>query len=278
MQAAIKLRTPTEILGYYLERKKSKNRGYSLRALARDIDLSPAFISQVISGKRRLTPEVFVLLTDALEVDELARRQLSLSLVFNSSLPAEAKKDLNSSLQNPRAQKEYAQYEESHLPEFDLLRNWYSIAILDMVSLKGFKPQIEWIARRLKISRYQAEIAIRALFDVGLLVDEQGVWKKAKGKLRFSTKSSKESVRHYHKQMIEKAVTELTTKTDQESFERRLITGLSMAVNPNNIEKAKARLNEVMFEISEILTEGECTEVFQLNAQLFALTEKDEKK
>lgn len=203
----------------------------------------------------------------------MARRQLGLPLILNSNLPAEVKSDLQMTMCQTSASDEHARYEESHLPEFDLLRNWYYIAVLDLVTLSNFQNNPEWISKKLKISVYQAQTAVQILFKSGLLVEDCGSWKKSKHKLRFSTKNSKESVRLFHKQLMEKAITELTTKTDEAAFKKRLITGLSIATNPDNLERAKVRLNEMMFELSQILSEGECTELYHIGAQLFSLTE-----
>lgn len=261
-------------MSLYFDRKKSKNAAYSLRALARDIGRSPAYVSQIFSGKRRLTPDLFEKLTNALEMDELARREFSLSLVFDSELAPEMKSDLRSSIESKDhlGQEEYGRYQESDLSDFDILTNWYSIAILDLVSLKNFRPQTPWIAKRLKLSVPQVEYAVQNLFAKGFLVEEDGAWRKSKYKLRFSTKTSKESVRNYHRQMIEKSLQELLLKTAKEDFEKRLITGITIASNPRSLEKAKMRLNEMLFEIAAIFSEGPCTELYQLNAQLFSLT------
>jgi uncharacterized protein (TIGR02147 family) len=275
MQSAVKLKTPEEILNLYLERKKSRSLGYSMRALARDLGRSPAFISQVFSGKRRLSSELFAQLADILEIDSLARRQLSIALTMTSDLPAEVKADLQASLESGAGSEEYARYEESNLKDFDLLRSWYSVAILDLVSLKNFKPDLNWIAEKIGISVYQASTAVADLFKAGLLREEKGQWFKTKFKLRFSTKASKEAVRSFHRQMMEKALKELTTKTDAESFSKRLIAGHCVATNPRNLAKAKDRLAEMLFELAEILSEGDCTELYQINAQLFSLSESE---
>lgn len=48
------------------------------------------------------------------------------------------------------------------------------------------------------------------------------------------------------------------------------ITAISFVANPEHLAKAKQRLTEALHEIAEILTEGNCTEVYGLNAQLFS--------
>jgi hypothetical protein len=56
------------------------------------------------------------------------------------------------------------------------------------------------------------------------------------------------------------------------SYVSGLITGLTFAGNPANFERAQRHLHQALYESAEILTAGPCTEVYQLNAQLFLLT------
>ncbi|NUN06840.1 MAG: DUF4423 domain-containing protein [Bdellovibrio sp.] len=64
----------------------------------------------------------------------------------------------------------------------------------------------------------------------------------------------------------------MQNKTDEKSFERRLITSTSIAANSKNIPRAKEKLAEVQLEIAEILREGPCDEVIDLTLILFPLT------
>lgn len=266
-----------EILKTYLDRKKTKNGGYSLRALARDLGKSPSYMSQVLSGHRRLSADLYADLADKLELDGMARRNLSLSVINESDLPTEVKEDLKLSLDKVDAEEEYSRYEESAYLEFDILRHWYCVAILDLPSLSNFEPSIGWISKFLNISPYEAETTVQKLFSLGLLKEENGCWIKAKFKLRFSSTSSKTSIRLFHQQMMEKAIVELRTQTTDESFQRRLITGVTLATNPNNVKRAQQRMNEMLFELSEILTAGECTELYHIGAQLFPIARQYKK-
>lgn len=71
--------------------------------------------------------------------------------------------------------------------------------------------------------------------------------------------------------MIEEAQKNLTIKTSKNDFERRLISGITVAVNPHKVEQCKKMLDETLHQVSLILSEGECTEVYQMNIQLFPL-------
>jgi len=276
MQGSNSSRTPHRILTAYFKRKQSKNKAYSLRALARDLGKSPSFVSQILNGKRKASPELLTSLADLLDLDPMAKQQLGLALVLHSALPEEIKETYKNSQTEGR--EEYAAYQESSFVDFDVLQHWYYVAILDLCSLVGFQPEARWIGKTLGISEDQAEAAIADLFAKGLLQKNPEGWKKAAFKLRFSTTASRHLVRSYHRQMIEKSLVELNEKTDADSFKNRLITGLCLAVNPHNLERAKVRLEEALFEVSKILTEGECTQLYHVNLQLFPLTKPELKK
>ena len=77
--------------------------------------------------------------------------------------------------------------------------------------------------------------------------------------------------------MIAKALWTLNHKQDDVSLANSLITGITIATNPKQIEKAKEKLTIALHDIAEILSTGECTEVYQLNLQLFGITESDDK-
>ena len=55
MSDAVKLEELRVLLEQELARRQSRNLRYSLRAFARDLQLSPAFLCQVLSAKRGLS-------------------------------------------------------------------------------------------------------------------------------------------------------------------------------------------------------------------------------
>ena len=64
----------------------------------------------------------------------------------------------------------------------------------------------------------------------------------------------------------------MLTGTDDQAFKRRLITSVSFSMNPEKLTKGKERIMELIYEIADILSEGACTEIYQLNVQLYPLT------
>ena len=256
------------ILKQAFDRAQKQNKAFSLRALAQKLDLSPGFVSKILSGKSELPFERINDFSEALKIDKISENRLlkSYSDVKTERIHGLAAKDRG----HEDIMKNYIEMSDKH---FFLLTKWYLIAILDLAGCEGFSIEPAWLAKRLRISVGDADEAIRFLKAQKFLVQNgHGDWIKDSKNIRFPTKQSRELIRGYHEMLMKKAIHTLQTQNAQKDFDQRLISGISMTCNPNNIEKAIARLNEAMYEVASILSEGDCKEVYHLGLQLFPVT------
>jgi uncharacterized protein (TIGR02147 family) len=159
---------------------------------------------------------------------------------------------------------------------FSLLTPWYNIAILDLSTCDHFQKDPLWIAAQLGIGRYQVVEALKALVEHGLLIETETGYTKVESKIRLSLNSSHAEIRKFHYQMIEKAQEELSKKTSKQDFDRREISGITIATNPANLEQARQHILKAVHEAADMLSVGECTDLYQINTQLFSLLKKSE--
>lgn len=265
--------SPNRILSAYWQ-KKTQNSNYSLRALARDLEISPSYASSILNGHKKLPLNQIKDWARLLDMDEMAQSLLQ-QATFWQSLDTEQKNVFSemSELHNYRKPlSQMKDYLPQHRKRFSLLENWYNIVILDLATCVQFDENPEWIAKVVGISVAQAQESLNQLIFHKLLIQRDGRWTKNKSKLRFSSSQSHKSIRRYHNQMIRKAVHELNSSHQQKIFEKRLITGVTLAANQQKIEAAKKLLNEALHEASNTLTEGDCTDVYQINLQFFPMT------
>ncbi len=253
----------------WLTQKMEINPSYSLRAMAKNLRVSPGFLSQVMNGKKALSLARAVQFSQVLnlktnETDELLRAVTIASGKDQSSRQA-LRKILSSHKRNRTP------FKLAELEKFKVLSRWYHIAILDLTETKGFRAESAWIAKRLKISSIQAKEALDRLRELGLLVADGRGWKKADSLLAFYSEQSLPAVREHHKQMIGKAQEHLNDAS-AEAFRQRSITGLTLALDPKHLPEAFARIDRFRQEMLAFFSEGNCTEVFQLNVQLFNLS------
>lgn len=254
---------PGEILKHYFDRKRVSQPQYSLRALARDLKVSPAYISQVFNGKKAVPESRLGEFIRLLDMDDIAILQLKDAIQPNTKREKTmASDDLDFfSRFRPLDKKKYA-----------ILEQWYMVAIMDLTTLEGFQSSPEWIARKLKITPLEAELAIETLKAHQLLKEEDGKLVKVDLQLRFPTKMTQAVIRKFHKQMIKKAYEELDNRTSDEDFEKRLMVGTTFALNHEHLELLKKKVQETLYEIASQAPQGNCQSVYQLSIQLFPLT------
>ena len=130
----------------YLQNKLTerckKNPKYYLRSFAQRLDMESSALSKILRGKRRVTEKTFLKLSKILNLSphEIAQ--------FRQNLKQSAEYDYS-----PK------NYQQVSLDAFNVISDWYHYAILELTTVKKFKPSEKWIAKSLGISVSEVNIA-----------------------------------------------------------------------------------------------------------------------
>ena len=256
----------------YFERQKKLIKGLSLRSLAYDIGVSPGYLSKIMNGKKTLTASIAHRLCKHLRVDNLQSNEIMNSLQ-NDLLEVNF-----GNVHKIRSQIRPPVQQMSEIvimaPQAEwLLGQWYRLALLDFVTCSNFKLDIKWLADKFQLNPNIMLDTIKQLKSYGFLkVDDAGNLVKTYKKLRFPAEYSKASIRKYHEVQMKRAIQHMNVGQQQDSYNKRLIVGISVASNPENIEKAKQILHRAMYEAAEVLSSGSCTDIYHISIQLFPQT------
>lgn len=259
-------RSPANLLLAAFRRKQAHHPGYSLRALARDLGVSATFVSNMLAGKQIPPRKRLARLCFVLELDVLEKEALVHALVvdpFSQKVLRSGKK---------KARRGVRPRETLPANPKGLLSSWTPIAILEGLTLAPPFNEPEALRARLGLGLASWKSALADLAAAGLIREKDGKWEKSQRHVYVATGRSREEVRRFHDQMIQKAREELLAKTTPEQFERRLITGFTFALAPEHLSRLKAKVVEFLDELSQEASEGTCEEVYQCNFQLFPLT------
>lgn len=271
---------PGQLLNKFFQLKKEVFPQLSLRRLAQLIEISPSHLSRILQGKKKFPDTKLNQLSKALSLDEVQVKVLKEALLYEDFKQNEEKLEQLNELAVHRSQNKISslsKYKELEDIKRDFMSHWYNIAIMDLTTCSNFQFNYQWIAKKLNLSIQEVKESIKKLIEEKLLKVENGQLVKETKNLRVSVLKSKNHIRQFHHSMITKALWTLNNKQDEASLGNRLITGITIATNPQQIEKAKEKLTIALHDIAEILSTGECTEVYQLNLQLFGITESDDK-
>lgn len=241
-----------------LEQGRSKNPSFSLRAFARTLRMSPATLSQMISGKRPITLSTAKKICEGLCLSPLEEQRI---------LSALMRPDHSTTSRAPSSSFQL------ELDRFKLVSDWYHFAILSLTEIKASKPEPMWISRRLGIQQGVVKDAIDRLIRLGLLEVRGKRWRQITPSTSVSSPVPNLAIQKYHRQILEKAANSL----NEAPILEREFGAITMAVNPDQIDLAKTMIREFRTNLSQVLEKGKKERVYTLAVQLFPLDQSTTK-
>ena len=246
-----------------LSERSAQNKGYSMRAFARDLEIEPAQLSRVLKGKQNISVQaaqsVARKLFDSKKEQELFVALVALSL---AKKPRQAEAAMNEVKRNSVASKPL------ELSWLDVISDWYHIAIMDLLTLPRGPRRAADIAKYLGITIHETDFALERLSDLGLIRAERGGWRKTEAELRTPSGTPSAAIRRYHKQMLGKALESI----DQQDVNERMLFGRTMTINKSDLRQLELLTQEYLDRVSEFSQETKnCDSLYQINVQAFNL-------
>ncbi len=219
------------------------NARYSLRAFAKTLELDASSVSQILSGKRKPSPQM---------IEKICAK---VGWPAGRVPPAGSRSDYFLLTQDA----------------FAAISDWYHYAILDLTLTKGFKSDTNWIASRLGISRAEAQIAVERLRRLGMLVEKGPKLAKAESHyVNYTPGQTSGAHREYQRQIIRKALEAVDICDPAEKD----ITCITIAANPRKLEAAREKIKKFRRELCAFLEDGAGETVHVMAVQLFPLTKR----
>lgn len=243
-----------------LTRRQNRNPKYSLRSFAKALGVSATTLSEAINGKRSLRRDSAQKIADRLAISPQERSRFILSAMGVEG-------DENSFSATSRQSKADA-YRPFEVDQFKAISDWYHLAILSLAKLKRNKSEPAWVAEHLGITKSEAEEAMDRLFRLGMIERKGSRFFCTTRPLFVRGKAACAAIRKYHRQNLEKALDSL----EQDPIEVRDFTSITMAIDPEKIETARAMVKEFREKLAEFLEQGDQTSVYTLAVQLFPVT------
>ena len=242
-----------------LNYRKERNPNFSLRAFAKLLCISPAQLSQLISGKRRLTERQALKIAEKLSMSPNERieilRNIRPDFIPKDDSPTEVFQILEDD-------------------QFKLISEWYHYAILSLGDLKNCKADTRWITKRLGISELQAIDAFSRLKRMGIIKIIGGKFKQVSKPLFTSSDRASIYIRRYHQKNLSLA----SEKLEIIPVEKRDFSSMTFAVNTKKLSIAKKLIQDFEKRLCKELEAGDKSEVYTLSVQLFPLTIDGESK
>jgi uncharacterized protein (TIGR02147 family) len=247
-----------QILTSEFERRRKLNGSYSLRAFAKRLVVSPAQLSQLMSGKRPLSSKMASRIAEKLALSPSERRTVFQSLVRQKLGEMGSWHSDDESLRRSLEEE-----------RFRVISDWYHFAMLSLFEIPGARVDPKWIAKQLGIQPLEAAQALRRLQQLGLVkVNGRKVTLEQRA-VDVNPQQRSAAVRRFHQQVMALASQRIETAP----IEVRDFRAVCLAIDKRKLEKARGKIQKFFRELADELESGNKQEVYLFSTQLFPVKE-----
>ena len=232
-----------------------KNPKYSLRAFAKQLNISHATLSHVLRGKRPLTAHTILYLAQGLELKprELAQFHIPRERTSHKTI-------------------EKLKFTPIEIDTFEVVSDWYHDAILELTKVKQFRGDPRWIAKVLGVSTKQVRTAVKRLQRLNLLkINSAGTWvDESTFNTTIKSTFTTTALRKYQRQVLQKACRAL----EEIPFEKRDQSSVTFPIHLQDFPKAKKMIKDFRRKLCNSLKREDVPpeQVYQLSLSFYPLT------
>jgi len=263
-------RDPKLFLHDWLAARQQAERSFSVRKLARQMDVSHALLVMLLQGKRTLKSKHAAALAKGMGLSTVEKMYLQTMIEFGAAEPGEPKRMMETWLHSLNPGEDF---EVREIDEFRILSGWIHFAILTFLKLKAPTRDIETIVKRFShlVPPNEIRSAFTRLFNQGLITrDLTGRFLAKYSRVTTKDDVANRGAREYFKQVSSLAAAAVE---EQDVLEREF-QSFSIAMDPEKIPLAKEMIRKFRTELEVALKSDRTREIYQVNLQLFRLTER----
>ncbi|MFN8944154.1 MAG: DUF4423 domain-containing protein [Pseudobdellovibrionaceae bacterium] len=235
------------LLRQQFQERKNRNPAYSLRAFARDLDVSVTSLSQYFSRLRDLSKTSKLSVISRLQFSPLEKE------IFLEQGPVD-KIEQNQAIVSEDL--------------FNLIGDWVSFALLSLSKIKNQTADAKVIAKKLGVTPEEITSSLDRLQRFKLILIKNGKLKRTQQSLSTSDDVPSEAIRKYHLSILQKAQSAL----QREPIDRRDFSAMTFPASLKNVQQIKKILRTTQNRIAKLAQTGDSDDVFVISMQYFPLT------
>jgi len=258
-----------KFLKAYYQYQKNLNSNFSYTIFARKVGLSRSFLHHVINYQGILQEDKALKLAHACKFNQWESDFFLALVMWNQSKDEKMQKLYWERMMGLSPKEDFYSLQGN---EEKVITHWFSLALLELVTIKGFVNDVDWMAQKFgnKVSPQEIQETLDLLLIVGLLQfknkrlvkTKKTVVAKRMGKIPPSI------LREYHKKNIPLGIEAI----DSVDPSLREISTMSIAIEKKKIALLKNKIKNFRAEILEYVDAcSKPEEVYQLNIQFFPL-------
>jgi uncharacterized protein (TIGR02147 family) len=249
--------------------RAAQNKQYSLRAFSKKLGVSSSYLSEVLQNKKSLSVDKALEIATNLGLSGTESHYFCLLVQADLLRGSEASQSIEAQLQtlNP-----HRKTQDLSLDMFRTISDWYHFAILELTFLEDFKVTPLSAAKKLLITKAEAEVAIDRLLRLELLEkDQRGNLRRTEDYTLAQSYVSNQALKSFHTQLLNKAIKALVNQSPSE----RISNSDIVAIAPENIAKVRKLSDQFTEELLKLADRSKNrSSVYCLSVHFFNLTSK----
>jgi uncharacterized protein (TIGR02147 family) len=256
---------------YYLQNElmeRVKRRPhYSLRAFARDLEVSPAALSGFLNGQIQLSAPRISEISKKIKLTSVHTAHWLDLIEAHSGKTAKSKREAQLRIQQRTIKsKKYIDPDS-----FELISRWEALALLELLGFEK-KFSAEEMASYLGLKKTQLASLLKTLLRLNLISWETDRWRPQDEDSFVGTDVPSEAIRHFHGQILKKAGQALT----KQSLEKRSFRSTVFSMRKKDLPQLKKDLNQFWIDqIGKYAMPTKNDSVYCFSMQLFDLLEEE---
>jgi uncharacterized protein (TIGR02147 family) len=247
--------SPNDLIREEYGQRRKRNSSYSLRAFARDLEVSVGALSEILANKRKLTPKSTRKILPHLNLSPIKKDAFLKNVLHSyggdSMTPANVANEVLLA--------------EDH---FQFISEWYHFAILSLLKLDEYIEDPAWIAARIGIQTFEAKNALSRLQRLGLIIKKNGRSVRQIPAYTTTNDVPSAALKESHRQTLEQSIESLF----RDAVDIREITSTTMAIDRSRIREGKELIMEFRKRFQALMEDGQKNEVYNLNIQFVPVT------
>jgi len=238
--------------------RRLKNPRYSLRAFAQLAGIRSGRLSELLSGKRRLTPDICARIAARLGKSSTECEQFLATLRPTKNATSRSKKS------PPQ------KFNELSEDTFSQISDWYYLALLNVLTIDGQSQAPEDLAKKLGLNVAVVRRALATFERLGLIEKIGRRFVRTSQPLTTSRDVPSNAIRNYHLQMLEKAQEALVhVPVCERDFSASLIS-----LSASELKEFKDLIETGRREVSRRGAKAKRERLYALTIQFFPLTQE----
>ncbi len=253
-----------ETLMNHYSQRKAVNVSYSMNAYARDLQIRPSQLSEVLRKKKGLSEDSARKIANRLKLKAVERENFIQSVSALYSRSPLIRKSAIEKLEKNKNEIELS------ATEFETIKDWIHFGLMEYLRVHQKRNiQIKTAAKYFKVTSQRIENALKNLLALGIVKETNGQY-HVDEQYVFAPKNVRASAKRlHHLKLLKVSMGSYLTQ----DFDERDYFSQIMAIDTNRIPEAKKLIRQFHKDMNELLSPENRTKnsVYCFSTQMFSL-------